>query len=50
MVTGLATGLLGGPPLLLWAGYGVAYVFGGWYGLKGELSRRSATARSISTC
>jgi len=36
MVTGLATGLLGGPPLLLWAGYGVAYVFGGWYGLKGS--------------
>jgi len=37
MVTGLATGLLGGPPLLLWAGYGVAYVFGGWYGLKGAI-------------
>jgi len=33
----LATGLLGGPPLLLWAGYGVAYVFGGWYGLKGAI-------------
>ncbi len=37
MVTGLATGWLGGPSLLLWVGYGVAYVFGGWYGLKGAI-------------
>ncbi|WP_411963388.1 heavy metal translocating P-type ATPase [Haloferax sp. YSMS24] len=37
MVTGLATGWLDGPPLLMWAGYGVAYVFGGWYGLKGAI-------------
>lgn len=37
MVTGLATGWLDGPPLLMWAGYGVAYVFGGWYGLKGAV-------------
>ncbi|MBX0296116.1 heavy metal translocating P-type ATPase [Haloarcula nitratireducens] len=37
MVTGLATGWLDGPPLLLWAGYGVAYVFGGWYGLEGAV-------------
>jgi Cd2+/Zn2+-exporting ATPase len=37
MVTGLATGWLDGPPLLMWGGYGVAYVFGGWYGLKGAI-------------
>ncbi|WP_227131320.1 heavy metal translocating P-type ATPase [Halorubellus salinus] len=37
MVTGLATGWLGGPSLLMWAGYGVAYVFGGWYGLVGAI-------------
>jgi Cd2+/Zn2+-exporting ATPase len=37
MVTGLATGWLGGPLLLMWVGYGVAYVFGGWYGLKGAI-------------
>jgi len=35
MVAGLATGWLDGPPQFVWAGYGVAYVFGGWYGLKG---------------
>ncbi|MDZ5812557.1 hypothetical protein U4E84_14510 [Halorubrum sp. AD140] len=37
MVIGLATGWLDGPPLLGWAGYGVAYIFGGWYGLKGAV-------------
>ena len=37
MVTGLVTGWLGGPLLVFWAGYGVAYVFGGWYGLKGAI-------------
>ncbi|WP_058828608.1 cation-translocating P-type ATPase [Haloferax sp. Q22] len=37
MVTGLATGWLGGPSLLMWTGYGVAYAFGGWYGLKGAI-------------
>jgi Cd2+/Zn2+-exporting ATPase len=37
MVTGLATGWLDGPGLLMWAGYGVAYIFGGWYGLKGAI-------------
>ena len=37
MVTGLATGWLDGPQLLGWVGYGVAYVFGGWYGLKGAV-------------
>jgi len=37
MVTGLATGWLDGPSLLMWASYGVAYVFGGWYGLKGAI-------------
>jgi len=37
MLTGLATGWLDGPQLLGWAGYGVAYAFGGWYGLKGAI-------------
>jgi Cd2+/Zn2+-exporting ATPase len=37
MVTGLVTGWLGGPPVLMWTGYVVAYVFGGWYGLKGAI-------------
>ena len=37
MLTGLVTGWLGGPPVLMWGGYGVAYVFGGWYGLKGAV-------------
>jgi len=37
MVTGLVTGWLGGPSVLMWGGYGVAYVFGGWYGLKGAV-------------
>jgi len=37
MVTGLVTGLLDGPVPLMWGSYGVAYVFGGWYGLKGAI-------------
>ncbi|GAB7011543.1 heavy metal translocating P-type ATPase [Halorubrum trueperi] len=37
MVTGLMMGWLDSPTLLMWAGYGVAYVFGGWYGLKGAI-------------
>ena len=37
MVTGLVTGWVGGPSVLMWGGYGVAYVFGGWYGLKGAV-------------
>ena len=37
MGTGLVTGWIEGPPLLMWAGYGIAYVFGGWYGLKGAV-------------
>ncbi|MFA1612588.1 heavy metal translocating P-type ATPase [Halobellus rubicundus] len=37
MAVGLVTGWLEGPQLLMWAGYGVAYVFGGWYGLKGAI-------------
>ncbi|QSG05463.1 heavy metal translocating P-type ATPase [Halapricum desulfuricans] len=37
MVTGLLTGWFDGPPLLMWSGYGVAYVFGGWYGLEGAI-------------
>ncbi|WP_415383456.1 heavy metal translocating P-type ATPase [Halosimplex sp. TS25] len=37
MATGLVTGWLDGPQPLMWAGYGVAYAFGGWYGLKGAV-------------
>jgi Cd2+/Zn2+-exporting ATPase len=37
MVTGLVTGWLDGPATLMWTGYAVAYVFGGWYGLKGAV-------------
>ncbi|GAB6861190.1 heavy metal translocating P-type ATPase [Haloplanus litoreus] len=37
MVTGIVTGWLNGPQLLVWAGYAVAYVFGGWYGLTGAV-------------
>jgi Cd2+/Zn2+-exporting ATPase len=37
MTAGLVTGWLDGPPLLMWTSYGVAYVFGGWYGLKGAI-------------
>jgi len=37
MAVGLVTGWLEGSQLLMWAGYGVAYVFGGWYGLKGAI-------------
>ncbi|WP_459191945.1 heavy metal translocating P-type ATPase [Halosimplex sp. J119] len=37
MVTGLAVGWLEGPSVLVWAGYAVAYAFGGWYGLKGAI-------------
>ncbi|WP_115864293.1 heavy metal translocating P-type ATPase [Halorussus litoreus] len=37
MAVGLVMGWLEGPPPLMWAGYGVAYVFGGWYGLKGAI-------------
>jgi len=35
---GMMVGLLGswfdGPPAVVWGSYAVAYVFGGWYGLK----------------
>jgi Cd2+/Zn2+-exporting ATPase len=37
MLTGLVSGWLDGPMLLGWTGYGVAYVFGGWYGLRGAI-------------
>ncbi|WP_435075133.1 heavy metal translocating P-type ATPase [Halorubrum sp. HHNYT27] len=37
MATGFVTGWLDGPSLLAWAGYGVAYAFGGWYGLMGAV-------------
>ncbi|GAB3682451.1 hypothetical protein GCM10028857_08330 [Salinarchaeum chitinilyticum] len=38
---GMVTGLLGSwfdaPATVVWAGYGAAYVFGGWYGLLGSI-------------
>jgi Zn2+/Cd2+-exporting ATPase len=34
MVTGLVAGWLDVSPVIGWGGYGAAYVFGGWYGLK----------------
>jgi len=37
MVTGFVMGWLDGPSVVMWTGYGVAYVFGGWYGLKGAI-------------
>jgi Cd2+/Zn2+-exporting ATPase len=37
MVTGLVTGWLHGPAPIRWTGYGIAYVFGGWYGLNGAI-------------
>ncbi|MDZ5811934.1 heavy metal translocating P-type ATPase [Halorubrum sp. AD140] len=37
MVVGLGAGWLEGPVPLRWAGYGIAYAFGGWYGLKGAI-------------
>jgi Cd2+/Zn2+-exporting ATPase len=37
MVVGLGANWLDASALLSWAGYGLAYVFGGWYGLKGAI-------------
>ena len=37
MVTGLVGGWLGGPPTVIWSAYGIAYVFGGWYGVRGSI-------------
>jgi Cd2+/Zn2+-exporting ATPase len=37
LVVGLVASWLGAAPLVSWAGYGVAYVFGGWHGLKGAI-------------
>jgi Cd2+/Zn2+-exporting ATPase len=37
MVVGLVTAWLDGPLSLMWAGYGIAYLFGGWYGLIGAI-------------
>ncbi len=34
MTVGITTSLVGGPETLAWGSYAVAYVFGGWYGLK----------------
>ena len=36
-VGGLVTGWVDGPPVAASAGYGLAYVFGGWYGLVGAV-------------
>jgi Zn2+/Cd2+-exporting ATPase len=44
LLTGLATGWLGGPGWLGTLGYAVSYVFGGWFGLRAgmaSLRRRS---------
>ncbi len=37
MFGGLLGGWLGAPPTFVWACYAVAYVFGGWYGLKNSI-------------
>ncbi|MDX1744933.1 MAG: cation-translocating P-type ATPase, partial [Halobacteriales archaeon] len=37
MAVGLLGDWLGGPPALVWSSYAIAYVFGGWYGLKGAI-------------
>ncbi|MFW5939610.1 MAG: heavy metal translocating P-type ATPase [Halolamina sp.] len=37
MVTGIGATWLDAPVELRWLGYGVAYVFGGWYGLVGAI-------------
>lgn len=37
MILGLGASWLDAPALLVWSGYGAAYVFGGWYGLKGSI-------------
>jgi len=34
MIAGLVSGPLDAPAAVRWVGYGAAYVFGGWYGLK----------------
>ncbi len=34
MTAGLVGGWLDAPPLVLWASWAVAYVFGGWFGLR----------------
>ena len=34
LVSGGLSEAFGGPDAALWAGYGAAYVFGGWYGLR----------------
>ena len=37
MALGLAVDGADGPPVLRWIGYGVAYAFGGWFGLRAGL-------------
>ena len=38
MMTGLLASWFGGPSTLVWGSYAVAYVFGGWYGLKASIA------------
>ncbi|MDX1438826.1 MAG: heavy metal translocating P-type ATPase [Rubricoccaceae bacterium] len=37
MITGLLSDWLGGGDILRWTAYGTAYVFGGWFGVRGSL-------------
>ena len=37
MMTGLVAEWRGGPDALAWGAYGVAYLFGGWYGARGGI-------------
>lgn len=34
MITGLIAGWVGASPILVWTGWTIAYVFGGWFGLR----------------
>ncbi|MFB6075069.1 MAG: heavy metal translocating P-type ATPase [Haloarculaceae archaeon] len=47
MVTGLAADLLALPAALTWVGYGVAYVFGGYYGLRASVETLRQRAVNI---
>ncbi len=38
MIGGLLGSWFGAPSSLVWGFYAVAYVFGGWYGLKGSIA------------
>ncbi|MFB6080846.1 MAG: heavy metal translocating P-type ATPase [Haloferacaceae archaeon] len=47
MAVGLAAGWLDAPPPVGWVGYGAAYVFGGWYGLKASVETLGQRAVDI---